>query len=590
MVDAVNTSQSFLEQIGNEGDDPDIVDSVVTVYQINAITPVVTDANPEYEELYQDYIDTNPDLFSNPATVEEVQAMVDTVNTLQGVLEQIGSEGDDPDLVNSIVTVDQINTISPGITDANPDYEEVYQDYIDANPDLFSSPATAEEIQEMVDSVNALQIVLEQIGSEGDDPDSVNSVVTVYQINTISPGITDVNPDYEEVYQDYIDANPDLFSNPATAEEIQAMVDVVNASQSVLEQIGNEGDDPDSVNSVVTVDQINTISPGITDVNPDYEEIYQDYIDNYPDLFSSPATVEEVQAMVDILNYDNDGDGVADAHDLDDDNDGILDSVEENGDEERDTDGDGILDKFDLDSDGDGISDLIEGGNDLSLDINNNGMLDSILDSDGDGLMDSVDPDSGGNLGRIPDTDDDDIPDFRDLDSDNDGVNDVEEVGGTDTDNDGKIDTQELRGLIDSDADGLPNYLDVDDDNDGVLSIDEVSGDSDGDGIPDHIDDTDSNLIPEGFSPNEDGVNDEFVIPLLSQYPNFSIEIYSRYGRKVYKYENKNSTSPSWWNGYANVSLIFNGDKMVPVGSYYYVISLNDRTGREYTGWVYVNR
>ena len=51
------------------------------------------------------------------------------------------------------------------------------------------------------------------------------------------------------------------------------MIDSVNTSQSVLEQIGNEGDNPDSVNSVVTVAQINTISPAVTGANPSYETL-----------------------------------------------------------------------------------------------------------------------------------------------------------------------------------------------------------------------------------------------------------------------------------------------------------------------------
>ena len=314
---------------------------------------------------------------------------------------------------------------------------------------------------------------------------------------------------------------------------------------------------------------------------------------------------------------DSDGDGINDVTDLDQGANGVS---------TPDTDMDGLPDYQDVDSDNDGISDLIESGLDANLDSDNDGVLDDVSDADGDGMMDTVDINSGGTIGDIPDTDNDTIPDYQDADSDNDGVNDVVEVGGQDADGDGQIDSGDLLNTIDTDDDGIPdyldpdddndgiltededinndgdivnddtdndgvpNYLDIDDDNDGVLSINENSGDCDGDLIPDHLDATDCNLIPEGFSPNGDGVNDEFVIPLLSQYPNFSIEIYSRYGRKVYKYENKNSTNPSWWNGYANVSLTFNRDEMVPVGSYFYVTSLNDQNNRQYTGWVYVNR
>ena len=69
-----------------------------------------------------------------------------------------------------------------------------------------------------------------------------------------------------------------------------------------------------------------------------------------PDTPSIPGAIK--------LAGDNDQDGIIDIIDLDDDNDGILDSIEGGG----DTDGDGIPDWFDLDSDGDGCYDVQEAG------------------------------------------------------------------------------------------------------------------------------------------------------------------------------------------------------------------------------------
>ena len=79
-----------------------------------------------------------------------------------------------------------------------------------------------------------------------------------------------------------------------------------------------------------------------------------------PDTPSAAASIK--------LAGDNDKDGIIDIIDLDDDNDGILDSIEGGG----DTDGDGIPDWFDLDSDGDGCKDVEEAG---------------FEDLDGDGLL-----------------------------------------------------------------------------------------------------------------------------------------------------------------------------------------------------------
>jgi gliding motility-associated-like protein len=152
------------------------------------------------------------------------------IGLVTNVLAQIGNEGDSPNTVPSIVTVAQINTISPAIVGAIVDNEVAYQKYIDANPGLFATPATAAEVQAMVNVVNASQAVLAQIGNEGDSPNTVPSIVTVAQINTISPAIVGAIVANEVAYQKYIDANPGLFATPATAAEVQAMINAVNTS------------------------------------------------------------------------------------------------------------------------------------------------------------------------------------------------------------------------------------------------------------------------------------------------------------------------------------------------------------------------
>ncbi|HNT74255.1 MAG TPA: hypothetical protein PKH77_04450, partial [Anaerolineae bacterium] len=133
-------------------------------------------------------------------------------------------------------------------------------------------------------------------------------------------------------------------------------------------------------------------------------------------------------ARVNVTHPDHDEDGVPDYLDLDDDNDGILDTDEcPTPSACPDTDGDNIPDYLDLDSDNDGIPDVIEAGGD---DANGDGIIDNFEDVDGDGLSDNVDPDQGGTPLPVPDTDGDNIPDYLDLDSDNDGIPDVIEAGG----------------------------------------------------------------------------------------------------------------------------------------------------------------
>lgn len=93
-------------------------------------------------------------------------------------------------------------------------------------------------------------------------------------------------------------------------------------------------------------------------------------------------------------------------------------------------------------------------------------------------------------------------------------------------------------------------------------------------------------FIPEGFSPNGDGVNEEFEISnLLNIYENFELQIYSRNGNLIHKARN----TDGFWNGIATEGLFFKSN-LVPVGTYYYVLALNDpKYPKAFVGWVYVN-
>jgi len=115
------------------------------------------------------------------------------------------------------------------------------------------------------------------------------------------------------------------------------------------------------------------------------------------------------------------------------------------------------------------------------------------------------------------DSDGDGTPNIFDLDSDNDGIADVIEAGGTDPDNDGRIGTGAITdtdgdGLSDivdtdnggtplaepnSDSDALKNYMDIDSDNDGI--VDNIEGQA-----------TDSYTAPSGTDANNNGWDDAY--------------------------------------------------------------------------------
>ena len=81
--------------------------------------------------------------------------------------------------------------------------------------------------------------------------------------------------------------------------------------------------------------------------------------------------------------------------------------------------------------------------------------------------------------------------------------------------------------------------------------------------------------IPKGISPNNDGDNDDWD---LSGYDVTKVEIFNRYGTKVFSKSNYSNE----WHGQSD-----NGNEL-PDGTYYYVIEFNGLPAK--TGWVYINR
>ncbi len=414
---------------------------------------------------------------------------------------------------------------------------------------------------------------------------------------------------------------------------------------------------------------------------------------------------------------DTDNDGILDYLDLDTDNDGIPDSLEALGSlfdicdiTIADSDKDGIPDHKDLDSDNDGVADIVEGGN---PDINSDGIVDDFTDLNQDGISDI------NSISNPVSTDTDGVPNYKDKDSDNDGITDLKECGGideqskgtivntfVDNDHNGWDDHQAVTSLPDFDNDGVPDYIDLDSDNDGITDIVEanfkdINGDAvidlfsdinkdgmddttrtgvpidfDADGKPDYVDldsdddrlediieagsngkdidydgmidmftdankdgmddsrmvffplDTDQDSaydfrdydsdndkigdqyeideddngilddcnkdgipdfreaenciveVPEAFSPNNDHVNDKLIIHGLYRYPKHTLKIFNRWGNVVYEaapYEND-------WAG--NNSL--DSENTVPDGVYFYTLDLGD--GQYKNGSIYIKK
>jgi gliding motility-associated-like protein len=101
--------------------------------------------------------------------------------------------------------------------------------------------------------------------------------------------------------------------------------------------------------------------------------------------------------------------------------------------------------------------------------------------------------------------------------------------------------------------------------------------------------------IPEGFSPNGDGINDYFRIKCIANYPNTVLQIYTRSGVKVYEQEHYGnidywgSEENAWWNGQTGNKLNVGGSKLMNA-SYIYILELEKETNNVKTGTLFLNQ
>jgi gliding motility-associated-like protein len=90
-------------------------------------------------------------------------------------------------------------------------------------------------------------------------------------------------------------------------------------------------------------------------------------------------------------------------------------------------------------------------------------------------------------------------------------------------------------------------------------------------------------IIPEGISPNGDGVNDVFEVVGLEDFPENKLSIFNRWGHMVYQqasYQND-------WDG-TSESPVTIGNGMLPKGTYFYVLDLGEYGTRK--GYFFLNR
>lgn len=327
------------------------------------------------------------------------------------------------------------------------------------------------------------------------------------------------------------------------------------------------------------------VNEPMIDLDADNDGIVDAFEDLNTDLDDDPTTDPT----------DTDGDTIPDYLDIDSDNDGIPDNIEAQTTL-------GYIPPSLVDANDNGLDDAYENGGNVGL---------IPVDTDNDSLPDYVDDDS----------DDDNVPDaIEGHDDDQDGVADVSFVG-SDKDNDGLDDGFEgstaidldvndeindpTTDLLDTDTDGVPDYRDTDDDDDGIETIDEdingdgdyANDDSDGDNMPNYLD---SDLGPTQvdeidvinvITPNGDGVHDVLEIRNLEDYPNNTVKIYNRWGVQVYATRAYNTVG-NVFDGTSEGRVTVDKDNKLPVGTYFYIIDYENPNGnmKQLSGYLYINR
>ena len=214
------------------------------------------------------------------------------------------------------------------------------------------------------------------------------------------------------------------------------------------------------------------------------------------------------------------------------------------------------------DCDQDGLSNQEEGI--LNTDPNNS-------DSDGDSISDGQEVLD--NTNPLDDCDSLNGISSDGSDCDNDGLTKIEEIEiGTDPDNN------------DSDSDGVFDGKEIEDNTNPLDSCDSIGGNPPSGVI------CDIEIANELVTPNGDGVNDVFQIRNLEAFPNNTVEIYNRWGVKVFSVNGYDNTI-NVFRGISNGRITIEQSDKLPSGVYFFVISYEkEGSTRSKSGYLYINQ
>jgi hypothetical protein len=402
-----------------------------------------------------------------------------------------------PDFVESNMAAAFADANANSIINA---YDPTYAGFVDNNNDYINDNFQADGDSDNDGIPNYLDTTFPgRVDSNGDGVDDrfdadKDGIINMLDLDSDNDGI----PDVVEAYG--VDTNGDAKIDSFTdtdGDGLSQNVDVNNTgAYNTGLGLGNIDFDGDGVPNFVDLDSDNDGIPdlvesggadtnndgkvdGFTDANLD--GLHDGYI-NATALLKTGADINGDGKADSYPNKNLDQDFRPNAYDMDSDGDGIVDVIESglpdanldgkvdgvigtNGWSAtvsgmaalnlRNTDGAGNPDYLDIDADDDGIPDNIEAQPTATY------KLPTTADADGDGLAtvyDNVPGAFGGSGIFVWDQDGDGIPDYRDLDTDGDGMLDRQE--GNDFNLNGLADDNTTLTGLDTDGDGLDNRFD----------------------------------------------------------------------------------------------------------------------------------
>ncbi|MCV9934623.1 gliding motility-associated C-terminal domain-containing protein [Flavobacterium sp. LS1R47] len=97
-------------------------------------------------------------------------------------------------------------------------------------------------------------------------------------------------------------------------------------------------------------------------------------------------------------------------------------------------------------------------------------------------------------------------------------------------------------------------------------------------------------VIYNAVSPNDDGFNDYFNITGLEKFPDNSLEIYNRYGVKVFETTNYGANE-NWFRGISEGRVTVSRGEGLPSGTYFYILKIKMSSGtyKDKAGYLYIS-